>query len=97
MLLDLLKRHSEPPCGHLMASLDESPPGVDTGSSPDWTPPSFAEVAAALGCHACDACSLQWCTAVPGKAFFNARCLRACPKIQPIDECLPLGEAESTL
>lgn len=56
-------------------------------SSPYWTPPIFAEVAAALGCDVCDACYLQWCTAVPGKDFYNVRFLQACPQIAPLSAC----------
>jgi hypothetical protein len=71
---------------------DESPAPLpqDEDSEPGWTPPPFTEVAATFGCHACDACYLEWCQAVAGKAFYNTRFLRSCPKVRSADECLPV-------
>lgn len=61
-----------------------------TDYSTDWTPPPFADVAKNLGCLDCDSQHLGWCSAIPGKDFYNARYLRACPRTQPIEMCLPV-------
>lgn len=57
-------------------------PSLD--SPPDWTPPTFEEVAAVFGCLTCESHYRQWCAAVPGKHFYNLRFLRACPQTAPL-------------